>query len=89
MIEWTMTYWKGPAEAAQAGLRQLGWRGPGEGAADALAPRIGGFIPPVGQPLVAVEGIAFVAVVATGPIDTPAGLTAADAAEASGIIGSF
>lgn len=89
MTEWTMIYWKGPAEAALDELRQFGWRAPGEDPADASDPRIGGFIPPVGQPLVTMEGTAFVAVVANGPIETPAGLTAADPGEARDIIGSF
>ncbi len=89
MNEWTMTYWQGPPEAAADGLRVFGWTGPGENPAGALDPRVGGFIPPSGEPIVAVDGVAFVALVTRGPIEPPPGLTATDPELSRSIIGSF
>jgi hypothetical protein len=84
-----MMFWQGSPEAAAAGLRQFGWSGPGESPAEAVDPRIGGFIPPIGQPAVVLDGVAYVALVATSPIPPPAGLDAADPELSRGLIGSF
>lgn len=89
MTEWTMTCWNGAPEAAAASLRQFGWRGPGEDPADVLDARIGGFIPPSGQPVTVVDGVAFVALVANGPIEVPAGLAPTDPELSCSLIGSF
>ncbi|WP_203073845.1 hypothetical protein [Falsiroseomonas ponticola] len=89
MTDWTMMCWQGPPAAAADGLRQFGWSGPGEGPSDAIDARIGGFIPPIGQPIVTIEGTAFVALVATGPIEPPSGLAPTDPDLSRSIIGSF
>ncbi len=89
MNEWTMMCWQGPAETAANALRLFGWTGPGEGPAQTLDPRVGGFIPPIGQPIVVVDGTAFVAMVATTPIEPPPGLATTDPELSRSIIGSF
>ncbi|MBX9594362.1 MAG: hypothetical protein K2X46_08370 [Roseomonas sp.] len=89
MTEWIMTCWQGPPDAAADGLRQFGWTGPGAPPAAAMDPRIGGFIPPSGQPITTVDGVAFVALVTKGLIAPPPGLAATDPELSRSIIGSF
>lgn len=88
MSEWTQHFWYGPTNAAEAALRALGWRPPGETPV-ALDPRIGGLMPPPGMPVFALDGDAMIAVIATEPLPLPPGLSADRPQLGARLIGSF
>lgn len=89
MSDWTMIRWHGTPEAVADGLRELGWRGPEEAPAEVTDPRIGGFIPPPGQDARVCDGVAYAAVVANAPIDTPPGLAPTGPELSDALIGTF
>jgi hypothetical protein len=89
MSEWTMIRWHGAVETVAASLRQLGWRGPEEAPAEAADPRVGGFIPPPGEPIRLFDGIAYAALAANAPIETPAGLSVTGPDLSSALLGTF
>lgn len=89
MSEWTMVRWHGAPEAVAAALRDYGWRGPDENPAAVVHPAIGGFIPPPGQPVYVFDGVAYAALVANAPIETPAGLAVTGPELSGALIGSF
>lgn len=89
MSEWIMHRWHGPPEAAANALRALGWFGPGEQPAGAAAPGIGGFMPASGEPPRELDGVAYVAVVATEPLALPPGLAVTGPDLSTALLGSF
>lgn len=89
MSDWIMHRWHGPPEVAMNALRALGWYGPGEQPAGALAPEIGGFMPPPGEPPRELDGTAYVAVVATAPLALPPGLSVTGPDLSTALLGSF
>jgi hypothetical protein len=88
MTEWSLCRWHGPPTALEAALRQLGWHGPGE-PADALDPRVGGFIPPAGEAPRDLDGLAYATVVAKEPLPVPAGLDETGPQLSAALLGSF
>jgi hypothetical protein len=89
MTEWTMVPWRGTPEAAEAALRALGWHGPEEAPSAAADPRVGGFLPAAGTPLQVFDGVAYLAVAASAPIETPPGLAPAGPQLFRALLGSF
>lgn len=89
MSEWIMHHWHGPPELAMNAMRALGWYGPGEQPASALAPQIGGFIPLAGEAPRELDGTAYVAVVANEALPLPPGLAATGPDLATALLGSF
>ena len=89
MSEWTMIRWHGEPETVAAALRQFGWRAAGEAPAEAVPATIGGFIPPPGHPISIFDGVAYAALVANTPIETPAGLAVTGPDLSGALIGSF
>ncbi|MDO9498457.1 hypothetical protein [Falsiroseomonas sp.] len=89
MTEWTMICWQGSPEDASAALRALGWHAAGEEPADAVDPRIGGFIPAAGQAPQTFDGVAYVAVAAQGEVPLPPGLAPAGPELFRALLGGF
>jgi hypothetical protein len=88
MTEWSLCRWHGPPVTLEAALRQLGWHGPGE-TADALDPRVGGFIPPAGDAPRNLDGLAYATVVARQPLAVPEGLEETGPQLSAALLGSF
>lgn len=89
MTEWTLCRWHGPPAVLEAALRGLGWHGPEEEPAAAADPRIGGVIPPAGEAPPVIEGVAYAAIAARGPLPTPEGLSDTPPGLSAALIGSF
>ena len=89
MTDWTLCRWHGPPAAVEAALRSLGWHGPEEVVGPAVDPRIGGFIPPMGEAPRIEDGIAYAALVARAPLPLPAGISETPPELSTALLGSF
>jgi hypothetical protein len=86
--EWTLCRWHGAPPTLAAALEALGWHGPG-GVPGPADPRIGGFLPPPGEPPRELDGVAYAAIVASEPLPLPAGLAETGPDLSAALIGTF
>lgn len=89
MTEWTLCRWHGPPATLEAALRELGWHGPGETPGMPADPRLGGMLPAPGQAPRELDGIAYAAIAARGPLPLPPGLAETGPDLSAALLGSF